>query len=315
MSETGSTAPLYAAIDVGSNTVKMLIARRQLDGSFEKVFGISRPVRLGEGIHAFRLREIAIRRTIEAMEEFAIVCRDYDVAGVAAVGTSALRDAVNQDEFITRTREVGVEVEAISGDEEARLSFLAVSRDPLWRDSSSLLAIDIGGGSTEVIRGSADGGVRFRQSIRLGAVRLSEAALRSNPPTVEQLTEANRIAEESVGNLGLDREERSVGVGGTITTMAAVATGNLNDPLLDLHGYRLEMDEVERQVEWYASRTTDQRLQAMGLELPRADIILGGAIILNQVMQSLGLDFVEVSSRGLRWGLLYDRFGIISSTP
>ena len=310
MSELIPEGPLFAAIDVGSNTVKMLIARRNPDGSFERVLGINRPARLGEGIHAFRLREIAIRRTVEAMGEFAELTREYKVSGIAAVGTSALRDAVNQEELINRAREVGVEIEAISGEEEARLSFHAVACDPAWRDSKSLLAIDIGGGSTEVIRGSATDGVRFRQSMRLGAVRLTEATLLSNPPTLQQLNDANRLAQETVGELGLDKEERSVGVGGTITTMAAVANGIYDAPTDDLHGFRLELDEVERQVEWYASRTTDERLLAIGLEPPRADIILGGAIILNQVMQSLGLEAIEVSLRGLRWGLLYDRFGV-----
>src|SRR5579872_211377 len=182
--------PRFASIDVGSNTVKLLIVEADGEGGFRPLLETVRTARLGEGMHARRLREVAIRRTLEALEEFASLCREYGVVQIAAVGTSALRDAANQEEFIKRARRVGVEVAAIPGEEEARLSFTAVRRDAFWRHAERLLVVDIGGGSTEIILGDRMG-MRQHSSLLLGAVRLTEAVLHSDPPTIQQISEAN----------------------------------------------------------------------------------------------------------------------------
>lgn len=306
----GSAMPRYATLDVGSNTVKLLIAERDGDGRFVPVIDTSRQTRLGEGIHLRRLREVAIRRTLDVFQEFAALCREHKVEHIAAVGTSALRDAVNKDELIDRARELGIDLEAIPGEEEARLSFSAVQRDPLWRHAERLLVIDIGGGSTEIILGDLMG-VQSRVSLQMGAVRLTEAALPSDPPTVQQMVEANHIAEKALQNLMPPGPgSLLVGVGGTLTNMGRVA---LQLPVgqqdARLHGVCMSLETVEAQVEGYAARTVAERREIVGLDPARADIILGGAIILCQVLFKSALDSVTVSTRGLRWGLLYDRFG------
>jgi exopolyphosphatase/guanosine-5'-triphosphate,3'-diphosphate pyrophosphatase len=301
----------YASIDVGTNTVKLTIVERDSSGRFHSVLDTSRTTRLGERMVGGRLQEVAIRRTLEALGDYAALCRREGVREMSAVGTAALRDAVNQEEFLLRAREVGVEVLPISGQEEARLSYLAVRRDPLWRDADQLLVIDIGGGSVEFIQGQPGSrDMAGRISLPMGAVRLTEAALHSDPPSIRQISDANRLAAEVLKGLTLPTENyQAVGVGGTFVNMAAVFLQRADTDPETLHGCILSLPEIEAQVETYAARTVEQRKQIIGLDPARADIILGGAILLVQTLFHCRLDAVAVSCHGLRWGVLYDRFG------
>jgi exopolyphosphatase / guanosine-5'-triphosphate,3'-diphosphate pyrophosphatase len=299
----------YAAIDIGSNTAKMLIAQRDASGMFTPIEDTSRPTRLGKDIHARRLGEASIRRTLDALAEFKELCRQHGVISVAAVGTSALRDAANRGEFISRAAELGIYVEAIPGEEEARLSFTAVRRDDRWRSLQGLLVVDIGGGSTEVIV-STGYSIDHRVSMPLGAVRLTEAALHSDPPTVSQMADANRKAQEALEGLNLrPANYRAVGVGGTFTNMAGMRLELPNRDPEQVHGSVLTFADVEGQIESLAGKTVEERKSIVGLDPSRADIILGGAIILSQILHKAGINAISVSSRGLRWGLMYDRFG------
>src|SRR5688572_10505655 len=148
-----SEPPRFAALDIGSNTVKLLIAEMQPDGSFQAVFEEAQACRLGEGFARKRLKKAAIDRTLNALKYFLLQCRRFEAESIAAIGTSALRDASNASDFLNAASDIGFQVEVISGDEEARLSCLAVRRDPQWRDAESLLIVDIGGGSTELAWG------------------------------------------------------------------------------------------------------------------------------------------------------------------
>jgi exopolyphosphatase / guanosine-5'-triphosphate,3'-diphosphate pyrophosphatase len=304
------TTERFAAIDIGSNTVKLIIADREADGGFTAVLETSRAVRLGKDIHARRLGEPAIERTLAALEEFRELCCEHGVSRIAAVGTSALRDAANQEEFVERAAEVGVMVEAIPGEEEARLSFTAVRGDARWRDAEGLLVVDIGGGSTEVIVASCRD-IDHRVSMPLGAVRLTEAALHSDPPTVQELDDANRKAMEALEGLQIrPANYTAVGVGGTFTNLAGIRLElPVRVPEL-IHGSTLTYSDVEGQIEMLAAKTVEERKGIVGLDPSRADVILGGAVILYQVLRKAGVEAISVSSRGLRWGLLYDRFGV-----
>lgn len=302
--------PRFAAIDIGSNTMKLLIADADEVGLFERVFETSRPARLGKGIAERRLRESVMDSALETLGEFTALCRANRVAGIAAVGTSALREAENREEFLSRALTLGIDIDVISGDDEARLSFLAVRQDPHWRSSDHLLVIDIGGGSTEVIFGGPRG-IESRVSLSLGAVRITEAALHSDPPTVVEMAEASRLAAQGLEGLRPAAANYTVvGVGGTLTNMGRVALSlSTDETAVDrLHGARLTQFQVETQIERYASCTLEQRMRILGLDPARADVILGGALILRQVMQRASVVAVDVSTRGLRWGLLYDRF-------
>ena len=300
-----------AAIDVGSNTVKLIVADSVGDGVFQPVLETAATTRLGEGIHAKRLREAAIRRTLDALRSFVATCRDHGVERLAAVGTSALRDAANRQEFVERARALGVEVEPIAGEEEARLSFQAVRRDPRWSGAASVMVVDIGGGSTEIVwEETAAGGSLRWMSLPLGGVRLTEAALRSDPPTILQMAEANETAERALQVFRPHAPNlMAVGVGGTVVNLAAVRHGVADRDPERLHGVRLTSDDIEAQIGMFGGMTVAERQTVPGLDPARADIILGGAIILSQVLHVAGIDAIDVSCRGLRWGVLYDRFG------
>lgn len=306
-----TTKARFASIDVGSNTVKLTLVERDLDGAFTPLLDMSHTTRLGEGIHARRLREAAIRRTLDVLRDYVQICREYGAQAIAAVGTSALRDAVNREDFLIRAREVGVEVEVISGEEEARLSYLAVRCDPRWRVAERLLVTDIGGGSTEIVMGNRlQASPTHRVSLALGGVRLTEAALHSDPPTVQQIAEAVRLAQAALQGINIPSVKyTAVGVGGTFVNLAAVHLSLAEHDPQRLHGTVLTVADVEAQVALFAARTVEERKKIVGLDPARADIILGGAIILSQMLAWSELESIAVSCHGLRWGVLYDKFG------
>jgi exopolyphosphatase/guanosine-5'-triphosphate,3'-diphosphate pyrophosphatase len=311
--DTPPAAAPYASIDVGTNSVKMVIADLS-DGGARRLYDSSVTTRLGEGMQAQagRLREVPMRRTLDALAGFVGIAREQGVRGIAAVGTAALREAANRDEFLRRAQErCGLAIDVISGEEEARLSYLAVRRDPHWRAFPRLLVIDIGGGSTEIIEGEPNGdAIAARRSVSLGAVKLTERYLKSDPPTVTQLAAAHQIAAEEFGSVTLSASNSGtqvVGVGGTMTNLAAIALQGRTDPE-SLHGHTLRADALEDLIERFASRTVAERKQIPGLDPARADIILGGAILLSQALAHIGATALDVSTRGLRWGVLYDRF-------
>ncbi len=299
-----------AVVDIGSNTVKALLVEREPNGATTVLDERAWAARLGEGIHAGRLREAAMRRTLTALEEVAGLCAHHGVARIACVGTSALRDAANRDEFISRAGELGLQVDAIDGTEEARLSYLAVRSDARWRHAAPLMVMDIGGGSTELIVGHVEGSIDARVSLRLGAVRLTEAHLRGDPPTISQLQEATASAAQTLQVFPAPGPGvRLVAVGGTATNMGSVELTAAGGSLADLHGLHLSAEAVAGQIRLYSGATVEQRRTIAGLDPARADVILGGAIIMSQVIALAGAPGVEISCRGLRWGLLFDRFG------
>ena len=301
----------YAAIDVGTNSTKMLVA--ELGANPVAVFTLSAVTRLGEGMtpNTLFLREVPIRRTLDALAEMADAAREHGATATVAVGTAALRDAENRDDFLRRALEkTGVTVEVIPGEEEARLSYLAVRRDPLWRNETTLRVIDIGGGSTEIIQGEPDSEhIASRVSVNLGAVKLTEACLRSDPVSVTQLSAANAAAQEQFAQVVVSSGADALlaGVGGTLTNLAAMQLGRIAEPD-ELNGVRLSSEALSILCNRLADATIEERKKFPGLDPRRADIILAGAILLSQALARLGASEIAVSTRGLRWGVLFDRF-------
>ncbi len=310
-----------AAIDVGTNTVLLLVAERR-GGALAAVRERAEITRLGRGVDATgRLDTAAIRDTVQVLAAFAREARALGATRIACVATSAAREAANGAEvFSAAQAAAGLVPEVISGDEEARLVWTSA-----WRDfgsssgakaregpSGPLAVLDVGGGSTELSFG--DGPLPSgRTSLRIGAVRLTERHVRSDPPDAAdtaRLREAARVALAEVRQLALPRGGRLVGVAGTVTTLSAVAQAL---PVYDaerVHGATLARAEVERLVTRLAGLTVAERAALPGMEPKRADVILAGAVIVAEAMAILGFDRLTVSDRGVRWGLLHDRFGI-----
>jgi exopolyphosphatase/guanosine-5'-triphosphate,3'-diphosphate pyrophosphatase len=301
---------VHAVIDVGTNSVKFHIGERLDDGTWRTVVDRAEVTRLGEGLRETgAIAPAAIERTVAAIGGMAEEARRHGAAALVAVGTMGMRAASNSGDFIALVRErTGVAIEVIAGAEEGRLAYLAV-KSGLGLGEGSLVIFDTGGGSTQFTIGH---GTRVDEqfSLDIGAVRLTDQYGLGGALDRAQLDAALRGIAAEFGRLdGVPRPEALVGMGGAITNMTAVMHGLVTyDPNV-VQGSVLRRAEVERQVELYRTRDVEGRRQVAGLQPKRADVILAGACVVLTVMTKLDRDALTVSDRGLRHGLLVDRFG------
>ena len=296
-----------ASIDIGTNTILLLIAETG-QGTVEPLFEMETVVGLGKGLQKSGILSAeAMNRGLQTLARYMERCRQMGVEEIIAVGTSALRDAGNSGEFLDRVkREVGLTIEIISGEEEARLSFLAVTRD-LKEPGGTLLVVDVGGGSTEFILG------RNHQidqwiSLPLGSVRLTERFLLSDPVKDK---EWDRMEEEIRRLLRTTPSSETVpfmvAVGGTATTLSSVEQGLKEFSTEKIHRFVLAKEALARQLSLYRSKTLGERKQIAGLFPNRTEVILAGGAILYAALDRYRCPSAMVSCHGIRYGLLYDR--------
>ncbi len=300
----------YAAIDIGTNAVKFHLAERLEDGTWRRLVDRAEVTRLGEGLRETgSISAAAIERTLQAIAAMAEEARRHHASAVVAVGTMGMRAARNSGEFITLVRErCGVKIEVIPAAEEARLAYLAV-KSGLALGAGSLIVFDTGGGSTQFTIGHGDR-VDEQFSLEIGAVRLTEQFGLAEAVTREQLdTAVVAIAEEFRCLDGVSRPDVLVGMGGAITNMTAVMCRMSTYDADAAQGSVLSRAEVERQVELYRTCSIEERRKIIGLQPKRAEVILAGACVVWTVMKKLSRDALTVSDRGLRHGVLIDRFG------
>jgi exopolyphosphatase / guanosine-5'-triphosphate,3'-diphosphate pyrophosphatase len=287
-----------AALDIGSNSTRLLVADAE-DGRLEEVERLLTITRLGDGVDANgRLAPEAMERVAACVGRYAARARELEAETPLAVATSAVRDAANGEEFLARLeREHGVRTRLLAGEDEARLTLRGVASGR--RLGAPVVVCDIGGGSTELIAGTA-GDVRFAVSIDMGCVRLSERHLRDDPPTAEQLEAVRREVTELLphdvpgGQL--------IGVAGTITTLATIDLG-LDEELPErVDGHNLARETVEAELKRLAGLPLEQRRAVRGLMPQRAPTIVAGAAILAQVMAELGAGSLSVSERDILHG-------------
>ena len=301
---------VYTAIDVGTNTLRLLIAEAVAPDDYAVLHEEQQITRLGEGLMPTRLlQEAPRRRSLTVLRRFADLARSFKAEQVAVVGTSAVREAKNGEEFIAEVgRETGLALRVIDGEEEARLTLLGV-RHGLRLGLRRVLAIDIGGGSTEFVlaRGEVIEGI---VSTGLGVVKLTEQYLVTDPPTVDEL----RRLKEAVGTR-IDRlrgelpgreEAQFVGTAGTVTTLAAIDLALVTYDRQKVRGHRLGLARVMELLDRLAALPLRERRGIPGLESGRADIIIAGAAILAASMERLGYHELRVSDDGLREGILLD---------
>jgi exopolyphosphatase/guanosine-5'-triphosphate,3'-diphosphate pyrophosphatase len=293
----------YAAIDCGTNSTRLLIG----DGT-TTVERLMRITRLGAGVDATgRLAPDAIERTLDCLREYRAEMDRHDIVGVRITATSAARDAANRDEFFGPATEIiGVEPDLLSGDEEARLSFLGATADldPL---GGPYFVADIGGGSTEIAIGSAtcDGAI----SIDVGCVRMTEQFLESDPPLPEELSGCLQVLHTWWDDVRrdlpiVDMATTFVGLAGTVSTVAAVEQGLATYDREKIHHFVLTKAAVEDVFRTLATESLADRLHNPGLEAERADVIVGGCCVLVSLMRSFGFDECIVSEADILDGLI-----------
>jgi len=303
-------APRYAVIDVGTNSVKFHVGELDADGKWRAIIDRAELTRLGEGQEKDGAIAVeAMERTAEAIAGMVEEARQSRARAIALVGTAALRTASNRDDVIEHIRKrTGYVVEAISGEEEGRLAYLAVKTE-LGLERGSLVVFDTGGGSSQFTFGDGDK-VLERFSVPVGAVRYTEQFALDSAVEPEVLTSALESISAGLSTLdGRTPPDALVAMGGAVTNITAVKHHLATyDPDV-VQGTILDRAEIDRQIEMYRSRDTESRRSIVGLQPKRADVILAGACIVRTVMVKLGQETLTVSDRGLRHGLLRERFG------
>ena len=297
-----------AVVDIGTNSTRLLVA--EVDGGgLEELQRESIVTRLGEGVDATgRLGDEPRRRVFAALDGYAQAIEEHGATIRTAVMTSAVRDAANGAEFAAAVRErYGLDGATLSGDEEARLTYLGATA--ARKDGDPLVVIDIGGGSTELVVGAA-GAVDFHTSTQVGVVRHSERHLHSDPPTGAELAalaeDARPALESAVPAEVRERPRAAVGVGGTATQLASIDLGLGVHDRERVEGHALPRARLEELRDRLAALPLAERRDVRGLDPARAPTIVAGVVILIEAIGAFGLDAVEVSERDILWGVALD---------
>ncbi len=319
-----------AAVDCGTNTIRLLIA--DLDPETDRQDDVDRQqryVRLGQDVdRTGRLADEAMDRTLAAADDYAASCRTHGAERIRIGATSAVRDAANAEDFLTAmTERLGARPQVLEGAEEARLSWLGAMRG-LAELPADQLVVDIGGGSTELIRGAGDR-IAARVSLDIGSVRLTERHLSGDPPTPEQIADAAADADAAIGTaaigtaaigtaslegrgIDLDAVSSVIGVAGSITTIAAHTLELETYDSTRIHLARLSIDDVRASCEALLAASVEARRAMPFMPSGRADVIGGGAVVLDRLLHRLAptlrLPYLVVSEHdildGLAWSTL-----------
>jgi exopolyphosphatase / guanosine-5'-triphosphate,3'-diphosphate pyrophosphatase len=299
-------APPIAVVDIGTNSTRLLIGRVE-GGPVEELARESKVTRLGQGVDATgRLAEEAVERVFGVLDDYKRLIDDHDVERTVALATSAVRDSENGDEFRAAVHDrYGFDLRTISGDEEARLTFLGATSARPDREESTLV-IDIGGGSTELVTGRPGGDPDFHVSTQAGSVRQTERHLHDDPPTAGQpealRREVRAIIEEAVPAGVRESVARGIAVAGTATQLAAIDLGLPERERDRVHGHLMQLDSVRAMLDRLASVPLEERRRTRGLDPDRAPTIVAGAAILVEAMESFGLEQIEASETDILHG-------------
>ncbi len=310
------SAPV-AAIDCGTNSIRLLIARR--DEATGRLVDLERHlemVRLGLGVdRTGRFDPVAVERTLDAARRYQALVEHHGVRreDVRFVATSATRDASNREDFISGIRAIlGIDPEVISGQEEAELSYRGAVSTVEGLPAGPALVVDIGGGSTELVLGTT--APTHRISLDMGSVRLTERHLRSDPPAADEIAAAtadiDALLDEAAEAIPLERVASLVGVAGTVTTVTAVATG-IRDYRPDVtHGATLPVDEVRALCETLLRETREERSRHQVIHPGRIDVIGAGALIWSRIVERVaaasGISETRTSEHDILDGMALD---------
>jgi exopolyphosphatase/guanosine-5'-triphosphate,3'-diphosphate pyrophosphatase len=299
----------YAVIDVGTNSIKFHIAERDATGRWRTIVDRAEMTRLGENLQdQGAISAEPLERTLAAIAGMVEEAKRHGVRATAAAGTAGLRMAENRDDVVAVIQSrTGITVEVIEGEEEGRLAYLAV-RAELGVGDGSMAVFDTGGGSTQFTFGQGDH-VDEHFSVNVGAVRYTERFGLAGAVTPEVLGDALAAISADLSRIdGRPPPDALVALGGAVTNLTAVKLGLATYDPDAVQGAVLDRAELDRQIELYRSREAEARRAIVGLQPKRADVILAGACIVRTVMDKLGQDTLTVSDRGLRHGLLVDRY-------
>lgn len=296
---------LLASIDIGTNTVLLTVA--DWDGKNIRVLrDEARITRLGEGLHRrSSFSPQAQERTLSVLKDYRRIADGAEK--ILAVGTASFRKAENAPDFVDLVlKETGITIRIISGEEEARLSYLSAAHD--FGDSDDLTVLDIGGGSTEII--SKAGGV----SLNLGTVVLTESIVKHDPPTEEEVKDMEKEIDRVVGAQFIAPEKRGsinrtptlIALAGSVTTLSAIKQKLAVWDGAKVQGSVLTQEDLDAMIALFRRTTNEEKSRIPGMVKGREDTILAGTLIVRRVLERLGVSRLTVSDRGLRFGLIYE---------
>lgn len=304
-----------ASLDIGTNSVLLLIAERDQQGTIRPLLERATITRLGEGVDRTReLLPAATERTLGCLRDYAVELTRFGVERVAAVGTSALRDARGGAEFSALAASVlGVMPEIISGPREAELTFAGSLAGLDLARERDISVFDVGGGSTEIVSGRLDASGRAHiasaVSLDVGSVRLFERHVRTDPPTAAELDAVKRDVDRALAAAPSVSRDYLIGVAGTVTTLASVALELESYDSAIVHGHVLTSGAVAEVAQKLTATPLETRKTLRGMEPRRADVIVTGAVLVERVLAWSGVPQIIVSDRGVRWGLAAELFG------
>ncbi len=299
-----------AAVDIGTNSIRLLKA--EVNGK-ELVSGDKSLImtRIGQGVNETgKLSPEAIERSVKALGVFAKEARAWGAEKIYALATSAVRDAENKRAFTERVkRECGLDVEIISGTHEARLGYLGVLAG-LSQLDDRVLIVDVGGGSTELIVGDSKG-ILFSKSLNVGAVRMTGKHISTDPVSGEELSRLQRdirqLAEETLQVIQTYAVGRAIGIGGTATTLGAMQLEMETYNRFKIQNSTVTLTDISAMNGELAQKSVEERKAIKGLQPKRADIILAGALIIEHVLDTLGLPKLYISDYDNLEGCLVER--------
>ena len=295
----------HGSIDIGTNAVLLLVMESNANGRLDELYDASQITRLGEGLLATgRLAGPAMERTVGALVRYRRLLDDYGVETPDCFGTAALREAENRDEFVEMARQrAGIKVRVISGYEEAYYTYLSVRDDPQI-SGEELLIVDIGGGSTEITRGTRH---EFQGyvSLPVGTVKLTERFIRHDPPLAEELAKLTGFVREQVDGARGSANRCIVGMAGTVTTLAAMVLGLDAFDKKKIHGMVISLATLSEWRMRLLAMTVDARKGLPGMEPGREDLLPQGVLLMEEIVAALRGAQFTVSTAGARYGVLY----------
>lgn len=300
----------YASIDIGTNTILMLIA--EVDGAMgvRAVRDFYSVPRIGKSVSSTgALDPKSMDRALKVLAGYRSVADDFRVDRIVASATSAVRDAVNRGEFISKVREsTGIEVEVLDGSVEARLGFLGAVSGETDKSPESLV-IDIGGGSTEFSFGKGTEPSVFK-SLNIGAVRATEMFLKSNPPSDEELDGATRFVEDALKGFPFHETKpaRVFAAAGTATTIALISQHRYKFDADAVNNYYMSSSELDEVFNRIRTMKPEEILKLTEAAEGRSDVLLAGALILRKSLEAAGADGFLATDRGLRYGYLLHKY-------
>lgn len=291
-------------IDIGTNSMRLLIASLEKN-KMVKTYKEIQTTRIGQGIQEEgRILPEALQRNFKGLKAFKRKAEKEEVERIVVFGTSALREASNAREFINRVeRELGLCIKVLKGKQEAEVGFQGAIQE-IQKDA---LVIDIGGGSTELIVGNAHEGITNRISLDIGALRMTEAYIASDPIRQKEIVALEKEAQEKIRKIASSFYgfEIAIGIGGTITTLSAIKQNMKEYDAKKIHNSKLSIGDIENILERLRSLKLEDRKEVQGLQPSRADIIVAGIVILKSIMEKLKIDCLRVSERDSLEGMVY----------